>query len=202
MLSGSATGFISSENRLINPVNIKDGDAIILFRSSGPHANGISMLWDVIAPRLPQGYLTVIPKDGRTFGEAILAPTIIYARLIQAILDAGVQIHYAVNITGHGWSKLMRAVQPFTYIIENLPKCQPLFDFIHKHNPIGKKKMYQTFNMGAGFAIYISRKDVPTVLAITGKQAIDAGYIEKSNQKRVAIISEGVVFEAEDLTIR
>jgi phosphoribosylformylglycinamidine cyclo-ligase len=208
LLSGSATGFISSVDRLINPANIQDGDAIILFESSGPHANGYTMLWDVLAPRLPDGYMTKIPNDGRTFGEAILAPTIIYSQAMRAILDAGVSIHYAVNITGHGWCKLMRAVQPFTYVIDTLPRQQPLFDLIHQYNPVDEKKMYRTYNMGAGFAIYVSQKDVASVLHAVESQESDiyspvvAGYIVKSSAKRVVINPKNIAFDAEDLAIR
>ena len=68
---------------------------------------------------LPDGYLTLAPKQ-TYFGESVLQPTIIYSRLIEALLGAGVPIHYAVNITGHGWCKLMRAKQPFEYIINKL----------------------------------------------------------------------------------
>lgn len=204
LLSGSATGFISSEKRLINPANIKDGDAIILFESSGPHANGYTMLWDVVAPRLPDGYLTKIPDDGRTFGEAILAPTVIYFQLIQECMDRGVRIHYAVNITGHGWCKLMRAPKAFVYIINKLPRQQPLFDFIQQWNPIDSKKMYRTFNMGAGFAIYVPQKDVSKVLDVAEVfyGATVAGHIEKSSVKEVIIEPMGIKFGPEDLAIR
>lgn len=211
LLSGSATGYISCKKRLINPSNIQHGDAIIMFESSGVHANGISMLWDVIAPRLPYGYLTEVPEDGRSFAEVITEPTVIYARLIQAILDAGISIHYAVNITGHGWCKLMRAKQPFIYIISQLPRLQPLFRMIQQYNPISIKKMYRTFNMGGGFAIYVAQKDVDVVLHITENVAtrlslpfrgICAGTIKKSSKRRVVIEPEGVVFEEEDLEIR
>ena len=207
LLSGSAVGFIGSTKRLINPVNIQDGDAIIMFGSSGPHANGYTMLWDVITPRLSEGYLTEIPGDGRTFGEAILAPTFIYSQLVQVCLDAGVSIHYAVNITGHGWCKLMCAVQPFRYVIDKLPRQQPLFDLIHEVNPIGLKKMFRTFNMGGGFAIYVSQEDVKAVLTATeildpAIKVFVAGHIEKGSEKRVIIEPNGVEFGPEDLVIR
>lgn len=211
LLSGSATGFIKSKARLINPANIQDGDRIMLFDSSGIMANG-STLVRQIAPSLPHGYLTRIPEDGRTFGEAILAPTTIYSRLIQAILDAEVRIHYAVNITGHGWRKLMRPVQSFTYIITQLPTQQPLFKFIQENNGnVSDRKMYETFNMGAGFAIYVDPKDVATVLRVTKRlrkklglpfKCTHAGYIEKSSEPQVIIKPKNIEFGPKDLEIR
>lgn len=207
LLSGSAVGFIRSHKRLINPASIRSGDSIIMFSSSGPHANGYTMLWDVVAPRLPDGYLTVVPGDGRTFGEAILAPTFIYSKLIQAILDAGISIHYAVNITGHGWCKLMRAIQPFLYIIDRMPKHQPVFDMIAEVNPIGIKKMLRTFNYGGGFAIYLDPRDVRA--ALNASRGIDpdieiflAGHIEKADERAVRIDPLDVDFGPKDLEIR
>lgn len=207
LLSGSMTGFISCHKRLINPANIQDGDVIFLFDSSGPHSNGYTMLWDVVAPRLSEGYLTRIPGDNRTFGEAILAPTKIYAHAIRLLSNAGIRIHYAVNITGHGWAKLMRASQPFAYVIGKLPRQQPVFGFIQEHNPIDTKQMYHTFNMGAGFAIYVHRKDVKRVHAELGEgfggyNITEAGWIEKSSVSEVLIEPLGIKFGPEELAIR
>jgi phosphoribosylformylglycinamidine cyclo-ligase len=115
VLSGSAIGIIKPKERLIT-ANIKHGDAIVLIESSGIHANGLTMARE-IANKLSDGYLTKL-SDGRTYGETLLDPTYIYVGLVEDCLESGVDIHYTVNITGHGWRKLMRATQPFTYIIE------------------------------------------------------------------------------------
>ncbi len=127
LLSGSAWGVVKPKERLIT-ANIQRGDAIILIESSGIHANGLTLARK-IAEKLPDGYLTNL-DDGRTYGETLLDPTLIYVPLIEDCLNRGISIHYAVNITGHGWRKLMRATQSFTYIIEHLPKQLPIFDFL------------------------------------------------------------------------
>ena len=199
LLAGSATGFIGTEENLINPANIRAGDAIIFFPSSGIHANGLTMIWDVIAPRLPDGYLTAIPNDDQTFGEAVLAPTCIYSDDIQRCQRRGARIHYAVNVTGHGMRKLMRAKKRFTYVIDKLPPRHPLFDVIQEYNPIGEKAMFGTFNMGAGYALYVAQEDVGKVLQ--GTMAFVAGHIEKG-PKKVVIDPKGIEFIAEDLAIR
>src|SRR3989344_4843881 len=119
VLSGSAIGIVKPKERLIAP-NIQHGDAIVAFESSGIHANGLTLA-RTIADKLPDGYLTKLP-DGRTYGETLLDPTHIYTAAIRRCFDDGVDIHYAVNVTGHGWRKLMRATQPFAYVIEDLPR--------------------------------------------------------------------------------
>jgi phosphoribosylformylglycinamidine cyclo-ligase len=97
VLSGSAIGIVKPKKRLISG-NIQYGDAIILIESSGIHANGLKMARK-IADKLPDGYLTKL-SNGRTYGETLLDSTDIYVAFIEECLNSGVNIHYAVNITG------------------------------------------------------------------------------------------------------
>jgi len=203
VLSGSATGYISNRNQLINPANIRAGDQIILIRSSGCHANGYTMIRK-IADELPDGYSTKL-SDDTFFGPEALRPTIIYARLVEEILKAGIKVHYAVNITGHGWRKLMRATKPFGYVIDNIPTPQPIFAFIQEHGPVDIREMYGNFNMGAGFALYVAARNVKRVLKIAnefGYDALHAGRIVKRTPKEVVIKPLDIIFRADELAIR
>ena len=118
VLAGSAIGMVKPKGRLIR-ANVQHGDAIVLFESSGIHANGLTLA-RAIAERAPNGYLTPL-RDGRPYGEALLDPTHIYVGVVEDCLNRGVDIHYAVNVTGHGWRKLMRASEPFAYVVERVP---------------------------------------------------------------------------------
>ncbi|MEK7493888.1 MAG: AIR synthase-related protein [Patescibacteria group bacterium] len=202
VLSGSAIGIVKPKGRLIT-ANIQHGDAIIFIESSGIHANGLTMARK-IADKLPYGYLTKL-DDGRTYGETLLDPTHIYVALIEECFDHGVDIHYAVNITGHGWRKLMRATQPFTYVIECLPQQLPIFEFLQKHGPIDDTEAYGNFNMGAGFALYVSEADTKKVQRIASYLELDAvcgGYIEKSKKKKVIIKPKGLQYLGSTLGVR
>ncbi len=208
VLSGSAIGLVKPKERLITSDKIQAGDVIVLFHSSGIHANGLTMA-RAIAEKLPQGYLTDI-GDGRTYGEALLEPTIIYARLIEECLYIyGVDIHYAVNITGHGWRKLMRAPQPFTYLIEDLPwRKNSLFDFIQIYGPVSDEEAYANLNMGAGFALFVPMGDIQKVIDAgrhaTGTQQYGwtvAGHIERG-EKKVVIKPKGIEYSGATLGVR
>ena len=83
--AGSAFGIIKDKKRLVSESNLRSGDAIILIESSGVHANGISLTRE-IAKKLENGYSTVMP-DGRTFGEALLTPTHIYAKAVEELFE-------------------------------------------------------------------------------------------------------------------
>lgn len=188
VLSGSAIGIIKPKERLIR-ANIQHSDAIVLIASSGIHANGLTLARK-IADQVPDGYLAKL-SDGRTYGEALLDPTVIYVPLIEDCLNAGVEIHYTVNITGHGWRKLMRATKPFIYVIERIPEPQPVFTFIQEHGPVDDEEAYANLNMGAGFALYVPEKEVERVIQIAGQNnmtAFKAGYIEQSEKDKKVII--------------
>lgn len=203
VIAGSAIGIVKPKERLITADKIRHGDAIILIESSGIHANGLTMARK-IAEKLPDGYLTRL-ADGRTYGETLLDPTHICVGLVEDFLDSGVNIHYAVNITGHGWRKLMRAPQPFAYIIERLPKQLPIFDFLQQHGPVDDAEAYGNFNMGAGFALYVSENDVDRVIetAVLHKfGALRAGFVEQGREKKVVIKPKNLEYAGRTFGVR
>jgi len=203
VLSGSAVGVVKPKSRLINAANIQHGDAIIIISSSGIHANGLTLARQ-IAEKLPEGYLTRL-SDGRIYGEALLDPTMIYVPLIEDCFHEGVEIHYAVNITGHGWRKLMRATQPFAYVIDHIPVPHPVFPFIQEHGPVDDQEAYANLNMGAGLALYVRDSDVKKVLTIApllGMSALRAGTVEPSKVKKVIIHPLGLEYLGSTLGVR
>lgn len=201
-LGGSAIGIIKNKKHLVTDKKLKAGDRIIFLKSNGINANGLSLA-RAIAKKLKNGYATKMP-DGKMYGEAILTKTNIYAKLIQDLLLAGINIHYISNITGHGLRKVMRARGEFTYIIEELFTPQEVFNFIQKHANLSDKEIYDTYNMGQDYAIFINKKDVKKTQSIISKnkfQSIDAGYVKKG-PRQVTIKSKNITYTAETLDLR
>jgi len=194
-LSGSAVGIIKPKERLTLGNKIETGDSIFLIESSGIHANGLTLARKV-ADKLPEGYKTKL-LDGRTYGEALLTPTRIYAKLIEDLFEAGVDIHYMVNITGHGWRKLMRAERDFSYIIDVVPEIPEEFSVIQRISGNDDKEMYGNFNMGAGFALFIPGKNVDVARQISMRNhdltAFKAGQVE-AGEKQVIIKPKNISF--------
>ncbi|HVQ44356.1 MAG TPA: AIR synthase-related protein [Candidatus Saccharimonadia bacterium] len=201
VLAGSAVGVIKPKDRLITG-NIAAGDAIVMFASTGIHANGLSL-----ARKIAQstGYDATL-SDGRTYGEALLDPTHIYVPVIEDVQEAGIKLHYAVNITGHGWRKLMRAVEPFVYEIDTIPEPQPVFTFMQEHGPVDDAEAYGNFNMGAGFAVYARPEDVARIIEVAASHSIKAwlaGTIRKdADQKKVVIKPKNLTYEGDSLGVR
>ena len=156
-----------------------------------------------VADNLPKGYATKIP-DGTMYGEALLVPTILYSRLIQKLLDSGVDIHYMSNITGHGWKKIMRHPDTFTYRMKEIPPVPPVLDFIVEKGPVELTEAYSTFNMGAGFAVYVPEDDVKKTISISKRMKIKAyaaGTVEKG-PKQVIIEPLDIVYKGENFKLR
>ena len=203
-LSGSSYGLAISSEQFISEENIQAGDAIIFLESSGIHANGLTLIRDIVKT-LPDGYLTKL-ANGLTFGEELLKPTPIYVGVIEDCLKAGVKIHYAENMTGHGWRKLMRPDRPFNYVISQLPTNQTLFEFIKKVADMSDYEAYATFNMGAGYALYVDEEDVATVIKIAKENSIKAYHAgsitESKDTKEVLILPKGIKYLGGTLSIR
>ena len=203
ILGGSAMGMISPKSNYIS-ADVRDGDSVVFVASSGVQTNGLT-LCRALADRLPQGYLTPI-ADGRPYGQALLDPSVIYVRLVEACQEAGIHLHYAVHMTGHGWRKLMRPEAPFVYKIKTIAAPQPVFQTIAEAAGLGPAEMYGTFNMGVGFALYVSPQDAPHVLAAAqenGYTAWLAGTIQAQNgRKAVEIEPLGITYDEASLKIR
>ncbi len=201
-LGGSAVGIIKNKKSLIFGSNLKVDDRILLLKSTGINVNGLSLA-RAVAEKLPKKYATKLP-DGTMYGEALLTKSNIYAKLIADLLDAGIDIHYISNITGHGMRKIMRARPTFTYIIEKIFEPQPVFSFIQKHANLTDVDMYGTYNMGQDYAIFIPKKDMKKALRIVRKnkfEGLDGGYIEKG-EKQVIIKPKNLLFQGSTLDLR
>ena len=175
-LAASCTGLINPKARLSVGDKLAPGDAIVQLASSGIHANGLSLARR-LAERLPQGYLTPVDAadpHGTSFGDALLVPTTLYCPVTEALWQAGITPHYAANITGHGWRKLLRHPGVFTYRIHSLPAVPPVLKFIQQHAGHDDHEAYSTLNMGAGFALFVAPEDAERTVAVAREQGIEA----------------------------
>ena len=156
-----------------------------------------------LVERLPAGYLTEV-APGLSYGEALLAPTVLYSPVTEALAKAGISTKYCANITGHGWRKLLRHPSEFTYRIHSVPDKTPVLAFIQQHAQQDEREAYSTFNMGAGFAIFVKAEDAQRVVDVAKAQGINAlvaGTVEVG-PKQVVIEPISVTFGNEDLQLR
>jgi phosphoribosylformylglycinamidine cyclo-ligase len=198
-LAGSAVGLVPPGRGPILGDALTPGDEIVFVESSGLHANGASLARK-IASELPEGYATRLPS-GRSFGEALLDPSVIYAGLVRALMTSDIEVHYLSHITGHGLLKLMRPRAELGYDVRKLPEVPEVLEFLVQRAGMSPAAAYSTFNMGCGYAVYCaagSGEQVVSICAELGLRSELAGVVT-DGPRRVVLEPLGVVFESDDL---
>jgi phosphoribosylformylglycinamidine cyclo-ligase len=204
-LAGAGVGIIEPKKNLLAGSRIEPGDAILVAPSTGLHANGATLARKIAAEH-EDGYAADVPDDpwGRCFGEVLLDPTPLYGPLVEAVQGWGVDLHYAVHITGHGLRKLMRAEVALSYLIEELPVVPPVFRFMCERTGMSAEEAYGTFNMGFGFALFVpmaAANDARLAAKSAGFDLVYVGHAEKG-PRQVALRPLGIIFEGSSLKIR
>jgi phosphoribosylformylglycinamidine cyclo-ligase len=200
-LAGAAVGAVPDGRTAILGDDLQPGDEIVLVASSGMHANGASLA-RLLAARLPDGYMTALPS-GRTLGEALLDPSVMYVPLVQALLESELRMSYLSHITGHGLLKLMRPSKPLTYRIRELPPVPEVLAFLAEQAGLNPHQAYSTFNMGSGYAVYCEPGAGEAVVARArelGLQALVGGSVEQG-QRQVIVESVGVRYAGDELEL-
>ncbi|MHB8657966.1 MAG: AIR synthase-related protein [Solirubrobacteraceae bacterium] len=200
-LAGSAIGLVPHGREPILGARLAPGDEIVFVQSSGLHANG-SSLARMIAGRLAGGYRTPLPS-GRLFGEALLDRSVLYPRLVAALLSQEIDVHYLSHITGHGLLKLMRPRRELGYRISRLPPVPEVLAFMAEQAGLAPPAAYSTFNMGCGFAVYCAAGDGRRVVAAAsqlGFAAQVAGEVT-DGPRRVLLEPLEIVFQSEDMDL-
>ena len=128
-----------------------------------------------------------------------------YVPFLRACQKIGLRWSYGVNVTGHGWRKIMRyAGSDFTYVIQQIPDPQPTFRHIALHGEIDMREMYATYNMGIGFVVIVRPEAINSTLEVArecGMAAMLLGHV-KAGPRRVIIEPLGIEYEAEELKVR
>ena len=204
VLGGSAVGTVEKPKLLLGS-KLQPGDVMLAAPSTGIHANGLSLARK-LAGELPKGYATPVPGDvqGRGLGEVLLDPSPLYGPLLEALQEAGVALHYAAHVTGHGWRKLMRAPQALSYVVEQVPEVPPVLRYLRELAKMDEAEAYGTFNMGIGYVFFVAPRDVERAQQIAqarSQQLLRIGHVE-SGPKRVLIKPLGVQFDDSSLQIR
>lgn len=184
-IAGFSVGVVDKP-KIIDAGKISEGDALIGLTSSGVHSNGFSLVRKVFD--IENADLTS-PMDelhGKALGEVLLAPTKIYVKAIQALLDGGIDLHGVSHITGGGFFENIPRMLPDGLGVQIFPSSipkQPIFDLIQQRGNISDHDMYNTFNMGLGMVLAVPAAQMEqalSLLAAAGEQdAACVGFVTK-----------------------
>ncbi|MBI2970867.1 MAG: phosphoribosylformylglycinamidine cyclo-ligase [Candidatus Aenigmarchaeota archaeon] len=170
---------------------LQQGDAVIGLRSSGLHANGMSLARKVLFREWGGAYEAHSTVDGmdRELVFEALEPTAIYVQDFMKLMKE-VTVLAAVNITGDAYLKFGKLMQaPGKGFAFSNFHPQSIFHVIQEAGNITAKEMFSTFNMGWGFAVIVRQEDSDTALgllkhaeiigSVTGKQHIIISHEKK-----------------------
>ena len=194
-LAGTCLGYVKKTN-IVTGDKIQPGDVIIGLSSSGIHSNGYTLVRNVFK-KLKIKYSDKFPDkiyQTQTIGEVLLEPTQIYVKELIELMKT-IKVHGLAHITGGGLRNLSRLNKNVKFVIDEPFEPQPIFKFLQKHGNIDDKEMYQTFNMGMGFAVIVSNLDVNKSIKILKKHS-------KSDIKIVGKIQKGKGVELKPFSLK
>ncbi len=173
--NATAVGIVE-KHKFIDGSKIAKGDVILGLRSAGFRSNGFSLVRHILTEKYGTGWMHVDYGDGRTWGEVVLTPSIIYHRGLLEILGAYkeerlVDVHGIVHITGGGlegnvcrvlrdglqaeWTDLWTAHEPMLRLMEI--------------GNVSKEEAMKTWNMGTGMVLFVPEAEVAKALEHLGR---------------------------------
>ena len=164
-LAGFSVGLVD-KSRILDPNTVREGDVILALASSGLHSNGFSLVRKVFdVERADLG--ARIPELGQTLGEALLTPTKIYVKPVLSAIQAA-EVHGISHITGGGfYENIPRAIPAglCARIEKAAVRRLPIFSLVQERGEIPERDMFNTFNMGVGMSLTVSRDTADAALA-------------------------------------
>jgi phosphoribosylformylglycinamidine cyclo-ligase len=181
-LAGFSVGVVERKH-LIDGSAITPGDIVIGIGSSGFHSNGFSLVRKVVFEMSGLDVRDSVPELETTVGEALLTPTLIYARAIRLV-----QKHYKVknvmhgiaHITGGGMlENVERIVPDHVQVRMNRGNWQipPVFPWLQRLGDIDADEMYRVFNMGIGMVLIVSSYYADAIRRILKDQQLSSWQI-------------------------
>ena len=185
-LAGFSVGIVDREKILDNGT-MRPGDIVLALPSSGVHSNGFSLVrkvFDIEKADLGR----VAPELGKPLGEALLEPTRIYVKPVLAALAAA-EVRGLSHITGGGvYENIPRSIPEglCARIEKKAVRTLPVFDLIARAGKIPERDMFNTFNMGVGMSLVVSKATADAALAALQGAGVDAyvmGEIVSGDEK-------------------
>ena len=177
-LAGFAVGVVDRKN-MITGKTIAKGDVLVGIASSGIHSNGYSLVRKVFEMKKESLNKTYESLGGKSLGETLLTPTVIYVKALRTIKEGGVTIKGCSHITGGGFYENIPRMLPenaHANIKVGSYKIPPIFDMLAKEGNISKEMMYNTYNMGIGMLLAVDAADADKTVALA-EQAGEKAYI-------------------------
>ncbi|WP_306517222.1 phosphoribosylformylglycinamidine cyclo-ligase [Cutibacterium granulosum] len=174
-VAGATTGVVERDE-ILGPERIAEGDALIAVASSGLHSNGYSLVRHVLLEQAGWTLDRHVDELGRTVGEELLEPTIVYAADLLALAHHS-EVHAMCHVTGGGLANNLTRVMPshLTATIERSTwSPAPIFRIVQKVGAVSQSDIEQTLNMGVGMVIALPGDQVSEALEFLAGRGLTA----------------------------
>ena len=187
----------AEKEKLPKPEEIKRGDVLLAFPSTGPHSNGYSLIRKLIS----DGKLNPNQKlnGEKKLLDVLLFPTKIYVKDFFYICENFAFPKASAHITGGGIPEnLSRIIPDGKKAVINKKKIREIsekfsfgvFSMILRY--VDEREMFRVFNMGVGFIMVFPEETAREVVERSEKPIFEIGYIEDGEDKHMGkvILSE------------
>ena len=159
-LSGFCVGIVDKP-RMLAPESVREGDVLVGLASSGLHSNGYSLARKVCLEGRTLDEVTqpVDELGGIGVAEALLEPTRIYVKPVQAIMQACPgAVRALAHITGGGITEnLNRALNGGVDAVVDLTAWElpAVVRYVCNAANLSEEEALKTFNMGLGLVLIV-----------------------------------------------
>ncbi len=171
-VAGAATGVVEADE-LLGAGRVRTGDVVIAMASSGLHANGFSLVRDILA-RTGMELEDERPELGRTLGAELSTPSRIYTRACLALSRAAL-VHAFAHITGGGIAANMARVLPADAdaVIDRRTWCPPpVFRLLADRGGVAAGEMERVLNLGVGMTAVVPTDEATRALELLAQQGV------------------------------
>jgi phosphoribosylformylglycinamidine cyclo-ligase len=162
-LAGFCVGVVEKQ-RIVDGSSTVAGDVVIGLASSGPHANGYSLIRKLLELDGGGGATRI---DGQPLLDLLMTPTRIYVRSVLRLLGT-VAVHGVAHITGGGLSGNIPRVLPPGLEARLDPAAWVrggVWQWIQRAGEVADEEMHRTFNCGIGMTVQVAAADAGPALA-------------------------------------
>jgi len=158
-LAGFCVGVVT-DDELLGPHRVAEGDVLVGLASSGLHSNGYSLVRKALLEDAGYGLEDDLPRLGRPLADELLEPTVVYAPLVRELAAEG-HILAAAHITGGGLAHNVPRALPEGLrgeIYWGSWPVPPVFDLVAEASGASEDDLRTTFNLGIGFVLVVVRE--------------------------------------------
>jgi phosphoribosylformylglycinamidine cyclo-ligase len=174
-VAGSTTGVVEAAD-LLGPGRVKAGDVVVAMGSSGLHSNGYSLVRHVLLNSAGWRLDRHVDELGRTLGEELLEPTMIYAK---ACLDLArsTATHAMSHVTGGGLAANLERVMPDSLVADidrGTWTPQQVFDLVRRVGAVAQPDLERTLNCGVGMVALLDPADAGKAVTLLEGYGVSA----------------------------